>query len=161
MNGLQRPVQFAASDLNGDGKEDIVLSQFGHNTGKLSWFDNGNPLKEHILKVLPGTRKVEVWDMNKDKKPDLVVLSGQAWEGVSIFYNQGKGKFKEKKVLEFPPVFGASYFECVDFNKDGFLDILLTNGDNWDFLVGLRHQYHYIGLFITIKIRYFHLSGTR
>ena len=148
MNGLQRPVQFAASDLNGDGKEDIVLSQFGHNTGKLSWFDNGNPSKEHILKALSGTRKVEVWDMNKDKKPDLVVLSAQAWEGVSIFYNQGKGKFKEKKILEFSPVFGASYFECVDFNKDGFQDILLTNGDNWDYSAVLK-PYHGVHIYLN------------
>ena len=51
INGLQRPVQFATSDLNKDGKEDIIMSQFGHNTGKLSWFESGDSSKEHILKA--------------------------------------------------------------------------------------------------------------
>ncbi len=148
LDSLQRPVQFATSDLNKDGKEDIVVSQFGHNTGKLSWFESGDGSKEHILRGLPGTRKVEIMDFNNDKKPDIIALSGQAWEGVSIFYNQGKGKFKEKKVLQFSPIFGASYFECVDFNKDGFPDILLTNGDNWDYSAILK-PYHGVHIYLN------------
>ena len=148
INGLQRPVQFATSDFNKDGKEDIVVSHFGHNIGKLSWFESGDSSKEHILRALPGTRNVEIMDFNNDKKPDIIALSGQAWEGVSIFYNQGKGKFKEKKVLQFPPVFGASYFECVDFNKDGFQDILLTNGDNWDYSAILK-PYHGVHIYLN------------
>jgi hypothetical protein len=70
----------------------------------------------------------------------------QAYEGITIFYNQGKGIFKEKTALAFPPVYGVSYFELVDFNKDGFLDILLTNGDNWDYSAILK-PYHGIRIY--------------
>ncbi len=150
IRALQRPVQFAAGDLNNDGKEDIIIAQFGHNSGKLSWFESGDPTKEHILKALPGARKVEIADFNGDKKPDIMVLMAQAYEEVTIFYNQGKGKFKEKTVLRFPPVYGVSYFETADFNKDGFKDILLTNGDNWDYSA-IEKPYHGIRIFLNDK----------
>jgi FG-GAP-like repeat len=165
FENLQRPVQFAASDLNNDGKEDVLIAQFGHNTGKLSWFDNGNSTKEHILKAASGTRKIEIADFNGDKKPDIMVLMAQANEEITIFYNQGKGKFKEKTVLRFPPVYGVSYFELADFNKDGFQDILLTNGDNWDYSA-IEKPYHGIRIYLNdgkdnFKEAYFYpLFGT-
>lgn len=145
---LPRPVQFATSDFNRDGKEDVVICGFGNNVGKLAWYDNLQPTKEHILKALPGARKVEIKDFNNDKKPDIMVLMAQAQESISIFYNQGKGKFKERTVLKFPPTYGVSYFELVDFNKDGFSDILLTNGDNWDYSP-IRKNYHGIRIYLN------------
>lgn len=145
---LPRPVQFATSDLNKDGKEDVVICGFGNNVGKLAWYDNLQPTKEHILKALPGARKVEIKDFNNDKKPDIMVLMAQAQESISIFYNQGNGKFKERTVLKFPPVYGVSYFELADFNKDGFADILLTNGDNWDYSA-IRKNYHGIRIYLN------------
>lgn len=145
---LPRPVQFATSDFNKDGKEDVVICGFGNNVGKLAWYDNLQPTKEHILKALPGARKVEIKDFNNDKKPDIMVLMAQAQESISIFYNQGHGKFKERTVLKFPPVYGVSYFELADFNKDGFADILLTNGDNWDYSA-IRKNYHGIRIYLN------------
>jgi hypothetical protein len=148
MRELPRPVQFATADLTADGKEDAVICGFGNNAGKLFWYDGFDPAKEHILKALPGARRVEIADFNHDKKPDIMVLMAQAREEVSIFYNQGNGKFKEKTVLRFSPVFGASYFELVDFNKDGFQDILLTNGDNWDYS-SINKNYHGVRIYLN------------
>ena len=145
---LPRPVQFATADLNMDGKEDAIICGFGNHSGKLLWLDNCQPDKEHILKAMPGARKVEIADLNHDKKPDLVVLMAQAQEQVSIFYNAGDGTFKEKTLLRFPPLFGASYFELVDFNKDGFADILLTNGDNWDYSA-VKKNYHGVRIYLN------------
>ena len=145
---LPRPVQFAAADLNADGKEDAVICGFGNNAGKLFWYDSFDPAKEHVLKALPGARRVEIADFNHDKKPDIMVLMAQAREEVSIFYNQGNGKFREKTVLRFSPVFGASYFELGDFNKDGFGDILLTNGDNWDYS-SINKSYHGVRIYLN------------
>lgn len=148
IKGLSRPVQFATGDLNSDGKEDVVVCGFGNNAGKLFWYDGFEPTKEHVLKALPGARKVEIADFNHDKKPDIMVLMAQAREEVSIFYNQGNGQFREKTVLRFSPVFGSSYFELVDFNKDGFKDILLANGDNWDYSA-INKNYHGVRIYLN------------
>jgi hypothetical protein len=148
IHGLPRPVQFTSADLNMDGKEDAVIAGFGNHSGKLFWLDGFNPEKEHVLKSLPGARKVEIADFNRDKKPDLMVLMAQAREELSIFYNMGKGEFKEKVLLQFPPSFGAIYFELADFNKDGFQDIILTNGDNWDYSP-IRKNYHGVHIYLN------------
>ncbi|RAJ95892.1 VCBS repeat protein [Larkinella arboricola] len=145
---LPRPVQFASGDLNGDGKDDAVVCGFGNNAGKLFWLDGFDPAKEHILKALPGARKVQIADFNGDKKPDIMVLMAQAREEVAIFYNLGNGRFKEKTVLRFSPVFGSSYFELADFNKDGFDDILLVNGDNWDYS-STDKNYHGVRIYLN------------
>lgn len=131
-----------------DGKNDVVICEFGNHEGRLAWYDGMDPKKENILKALPGARCVTIRDMNNDHKPDLVVLMAQAYEQVSIFYNQGNGKFIEKKVLGFPPVYGVIYFELADFNKDGFQDIILTNGDNWDYSA-IKKNYHGIRIYLN------------
>ena len=51
-------------------------------------------------------------------------------------------------MLQFPPSYGMSYFELVDFNKDGFPDILLTNGDNWDYSA-IAKNYHGVRLYLN------------
>jgi len=145
---LPRPVQFTAGDLNLDGKEDVVISGFGNNSGKLFWYNGFDAAKENVLKALPGARKAEIRDFNRDKKPDIIALMAQAREEISIFYNLGNGKFKEKVLLQFPPSYGMSYFDVVDFNKDGFQDILLTNGDNWDYSA-IAKNYHGVRLYLN------------
>lgn len=148
IQNLPRPVDFITADLNMDSKEDVIICGFGHNTGKLLWYDNFDTEKEHVLKELPGSRKLEIADLNDDGKPDIVVLMAQAFEQISVYYNKGNNAFEEKVVLEFPPVYGVSYFELADFNNDGYKDILLTNGDNWDYSI-IRKNYHGVRIYLN------------
>lgn len=148
FSDLQRPVYFENTDLNGDGKNDLIICSFGHTTGKLSWFESSDPSKEHILSTQPGTRKIEIADFNKDGKPDIMAMMTQSYEGIKIFYNQGNNNFKEEQVLEFSPIHGLSYFELADFNNDGYSDILVTNGDNRDFSP-INKPYHGIRIYLN------------
>ncbi|MEY4057180.1 MAG: hypothetical protein RLZ50_392 [Bacteroidota bacterium] len=148
LSTLARPVSMEYADLNADGKLDLIICEFGNHTGKLTWYDGGDRLKENILLSRPGARKLEIVDLNKDGKLDLIVLMAQAQEGIYYFENLGKNKFKESVLINFPPVYGLSYFELVDFNKDGFLDILLTNGDNWD-LSRVKKNFHGVRIFMN------------
>ncbi|MFT3844073.1 MAG: VCBS repeat-containing protein [Lacibacter sp.] len=145
---LGRPVSVEEADLNGDGKKDLIICQFGNHSGKLSWFDAGDPQKEHVLKLQPGSRRTETRDFDNDGKPDIMALFAQGREQLVLLFNKGEDEFEEKIVYEFPPVYGVSYFELADFNKDGNPDILITNGDNWD-ITPIRKNYHGIRILMN------------
>jgi hypothetical protein len=147
---LQRPVQLISSDLNKDGKEDLVACEFGFLTGALTWFENKGQGKydRHVLRPLPGAIKAIVDDYNHDGLPDLWVLFAQGEEGVFLYTNQGNGKFEEKQVLRFPSINGSSYFEMADMNNDGIQDIVYTCGDNADYSTVLK-PYHGIYIYLN------------
>lgn len=130
---LPRPVQFSTGDLNGDQKDDVLICGFGNQRGQLAWYDQFRQDQVHVLSRLPGARKAVIRDLNGDGLNDIIVLMAQAWENLLVYYNTGEGNFREEHLIELPALYGSSYFELVDFDEDGYLDILLTNGDNWDY----------------------------
>ena len=147
--GLKRPVQVEEVDLNNDGKNEVIICQFGYQFGRLSWFERpGNRWHEHILSEASGASKVIPYDFNGDGKKDLAVLMSQGDEHISIFYNKGDGEFEASVVLRFPPVYGSCDLQLVDFNKDGAMDLLYTNGDNADFSQILK-PYHGVRLYLN------------
>ena len=150
ITGLQRPVHSDFADLDGDGLEDIVICEFGKWTGSLSWWKNKGQgqYERKILRDISGAIKAYIKDLNNDGLPDIISLFGQGNEGIWIFYNEGNGNFKEERALQFNPSMGSSFFNLYDFNGDGHLDIVYTNGDNADFKPILKH-YHGIRVFLN------------
>jgi FG-GAP-like repeat len=153
---LRRPVQITAADLNNDGKKDYLVCEFGNLTGGLSWMENlGNDkFKKHILREAPGAIKAYINDYNHDGRLDLWVLFAQGDEGIYLFTNKGNGNFETKAILRFPSVYGSSYFEFADFNKDGYPDIVYTCGDNADYSPVLK-PYHGVYIFLNDKTNHF------
>jgi hypothetical protein len=147
LDSLQRPVDITIQDLNEDGVADFLLCNYGNELGRLAWYD-GKTHQEQVLKSQPGARVTYLNDLNKDGRKDIVVLMCQARESVLVFYNLGKGKFKEEKLLEFPPVYGSSFIDLADMNQDGKIDILYTNGDNADYSYSLK-AYHGLRIFLN------------
>lgn len=151
LDSMPRPVQTTGVDLNKDGKEDYLICGFGNKTGALYWMKNAgdNTFQQQILRPLPGAIKTYIVDFNHDGLPDIIALMAQAQEGIYLFTNKGDGTFDTKELLTFPPVYGSSYFELDDFNKDGYPDILYTCGDNADFTFNELKSYH--GLYIFLN----------
>ncbi|MDB5110334.1 MAG: repeat-containing protein [Mucilaginibacter sp.] len=147
---LARPVKITRADLNGDGKEDFIISQFGNMVGDLSWMENtgDGKYKSHVLRKKPGALGTIVQDYNHDGLPDLWAQFAQGEEGVFLYTNKGHGEFKEQQVLRFPPSYGSTSFDLVDFNHDGFMDIIYTCGDNGDYTRVLK-PYHGVYIFLN------------
>ncbi len=145
---LQRPVHFSIGDLNEDDQADLVISSFGNHQGQLAWYDRYDQNKVSVLSSLPGARKAEIVDLNRDGKNDIVALFAQAWEKLVVFYNLGDGQFEETTLISFPAVHGSCYFELIDFNQDGHPDLLMTNGDNWDYS-NVPKPYHGVRIYLN------------
>jgi hypothetical protein len=151
IDSLKRPVHFTFADLNGDGANDCIISTFGNYTGALLAFEQKNEtFVRHVVHSLPGTRKTIVRDFNNDGLPDILALITQGDEQITLFENQGQFRFSPKILLRFPPVYGSSYFELADFNRDGLWDILYTNGDNADYSTIFK-PYHGVRIFLQEK----------
>ncbi len=145
IDSLRRPVNLKIVDMDEDGVEDFLICNYGNTLGNLTWYD-GTTHQEHLLSSFPGARMTLLKDMNSDGKMDIVALFCQAREHISIFYNQGKGEFREEEVMVFSSVYGSSSIDLADMNGDGKLDILYTNGDNADYSMILK-SYHGLRIF--------------
>lgn len=149
-DSLQRPVHLNTFDLDKDGDFDYILCEYGNHLGKMSWYENmgsGN-YKEHILHNDDGSIRTEVADLNGDSLPDIIALFGNGDEGIDAFLNQGNGIFKRKRLLRFLPTYGSTSFQLIDWNKDGYYDILYCGGDNGDYVPILK-PYHGVRLFLN------------
>ncbi len=131
---LHRPVNTLVVDLFKNGKDELVISEFGNLTGKLSLLTKADSLNYQKTTLLnqPGTIRVMAKDMDQDGKDDLVALTSQGDESISILYQEDNQKFRSEKVIRFSPIYGTSWFEIIDYDGDGDFDIVTANGDNAD-----------------------------
>lgn len=147
---LPRPVQLSVANLTGDEKSEAIIAGYGNYTGHLTWFlfparDREVP---HILKNVSGAIRTIAQDFDNDGDTDIMALFAQGNEQIVLYTNEGREQFTEKQLLQFSPVYGSSYFELADFNQDGHLDILYTNGDNADYSPILK-PYHGVRIFLN------------
>lgn len=150
LEKLRRPVNQLFMDVDADGLEDVMVCEYGHHLGQFSWFKQqpNHHFQAFQLESAPGARLVQPYDFNRDGQLDFFVLMAQGDEQMAVFYNRGNGRFEKQILLRFPPVYGFSYANLVDFNGDGHVDILSTNGDNADYSMILK-PYHGLRIFLN------------
>lgn len=162
--GMARPVHVSLGDIDGDGMQDALVCEFGHHTGQLTLFPGQQPENAEILISRPGARQTILRDVDKDGRMDIIAMMAQAQEQVVLLKNMGEGKFGIKVLLNFSPLHGLSHMELKDMDGDGDEDLLMSNGDNWDFS-NIRKPYHGVRIFLndgTFKFRqgaFFPLPG--
>jgi len=139
IDNIGRVCDARAADFDGDGDLDVIVAEFGWRLlGSIRLLENVSTANQirfesHELDPRHGTIHVPVVDLNDDGKPDILALISQEHEVVVAFLNQGGLRFRLENVYQAPhPLWGSSGMEPVDFDGDGDLDILMTNGDTLD-----------------------------
>jgi hypothetical protein len=132
------PNRSIVGDLNGDGYQDIVFpnTATGHVAGSpidsYIYLGDANgefaPHRRIQLAAVQATDAVSA-DLNEDGFPEVILASngvrrGGAIEGSPLYWNSPTGFRKEP--FNFP-VLGARGTGAADFNRDGYLDVVLTN----------------------------------
>ena len=126
------PVSVAVSDVNGDGKPDLLVTDFTDNTvSVLLGKGDGTFGDQTTVEADGGPSFIAVADMNNDGRPDLVV-SSSGGNFFSVLLGNGDGTFQPETENPLGPISRAAVQQSLvvgDFNHDGNLDVITTTSD--------------------------------
>ena len=146
---FHRPVHTLVHDFDGNGHDEILVCEFGNLTGKLSLLKkNSESYAKNVLLNMSGTIRTVAFDMNNDGRDDIVAMTSQGNEGISILYQRDSLQFRSEQVIRLSPVYGSSWFELLDYDGDGDQDIVTVNGDNADNTFILK-PYHGMRIYLN------------
>lgn len=118
------PIGLALGDLDGDGHVDLVSASAYTLVTTRGRGDGTFDTPKHYM--LAGTTRypsVEVADINNDGKPDVAVTQAFT-KSVGVFLNRGDGSLANGT---FYPVEDAMFVTTFDLDKNGRLDLLVSN----------------------------------
>src|SRR5438445_205625 len=121
------PWSIAKGDFNGDGKLDLVVSNYGDNSlSVLLGNGDGTFRPAPSLTVGYGPAGVVVGDFNGDGKLDLAVANLND-NTLSVLLGNGDGTFQTPQTFASPGMTHPYFVAVSDFNRDGKQDLVVTN----------------------------------
>lgn len=136
LPGAANPSTLAAADVNGDGLNDLIVSdamnlQNNDPGGIYVYLSNGDgTFKTPVRYAVFSAPTLTVMDVNGDGKPDIVIAQDGAANGsttgnLDVLLGNGDGTFQSPVAS---PGGGGLYVASGDFNGDGKPDLIFENG---------------------------------
>ncbi len=132
LENVARVTDVRGADLNGDGKLDLIVGQFGYIEGEIRWLENLGDwqFRSHLLLSEPGTINTPVADFDGNGHLSIAALVSQDSETVHLFRNNGQGEFHDTVLWSANnPAWASSGLSVCDLNRDGRPDLIYSNGD--------------------------------
>jgi fibronectin type 3 domain-containing protein len=118
-----------AADLNGDGKQDLAITNSADNTVSILLGNADGTFTPQPIPLVTGSvpYSLAAADFNGDHDLDLVVtnFANGALSTVSVFLGKGDGTFQAP--VTYPVGSGPISVTTGDFNGDGFIDLAVAN----------------------------------
>ncbi len=120
------------ADIDGDGKDDLLVSGFGnYPVGRVAvWWGGEARPKEQVLLEESGAVWCDVADLNGDGRPDLIIAIGNNRPRIVAFQNDGNRQFTARVIIDRPVGWGYNRCLLTDWDGDGKLDIVELAGNN-------------------------------
>jgi large repetitive protein len=127
-------------DLNQDGRPDVVVSNTQDEIGNAGTVymnaGNGTLFSPHSLAAAPsaGAQGIAIADWNGDGMPDVamaLMMEGR----VKVFWGNGTGNFPSSTLVNLGAILPQD-LAAANFNGDGHLDLVVTDGDGARVLYG-------------------------
>jgi len=133
------PYSVQTADLNGDGKPDVVTTNFDNTVTVLLGNGDGTLQAPTLFTAGPGpmmTLSVAVADLNGDGKPDLATADYNGTSGtLSVLLGDGTGAFPAYRTYAAGD--SPSSVAIADVNGDGRRDLVTTNSGSGSNTVGV------------------------
>ncbi|CAK6698317.1 FG-GAP-like repeat-containing protein [Synechococcus sp. CBW1107] len=136
------PYGLIATDLNGDGKLDLIAANSpSTGNGSISaLLGNGNGTFQSAVNTTVGTRPryFAAGDFNRDGKQDLALSQTSSDNNLRILLGNGSGGFSSQSTLSMGVEAAPRGVISADFNADGYLDVAVSSvaGDNVSIFLG-------------------------
>ena len=163
MVGFKGP-SISVADLNADGKDDFFIGGAKNQASVLMMSDDNGFIKQLDFQDSKASEVVASTFFDSDNDGDLDLLVSHGGKSFSIYapelhdvlyINDGTHRFsKAKNAFDFPRPISTGDHTIVDFNKDGFMDVVIGESYNTD-LYGLPGD---CLIFINNKDNSFHLN---
>lgn len=128
--------QIVAADFNGDGKQDLAVTDVSPSTVFGLFLGNGNGTFQQLTRFgsgTLGTRRLTTGDFNGDGNLD-VAASDASLGFIYVMLGNGSGGFQSAATLNW--VLAAGSLATGDFNCDGHLDLAAGTGNQVSFFAG-------------------------
>ena len=133
------------ADLNSDGYLDVIStsSQQG-----VAWFQNNQNSQFSGINIIddenniPGAEQIEAADIDNDGDLDIILTSDDPNLNAPVWYeNLGEGAFSSQNQFQVTTPFDFTFALAItDINKDGYIDVIVSERDGNPRLVWFENQ---------------------